>query len=119
MIYLSTENGRLKDYFDIYQCAHVTPFNGELLQQAIWNTFCKRGTAFLPDPPIFQAGYFADPDRQRTHWTPLVRRVKGVPTEFADVVVVVRDLLLPIHNACSRDRTFTATWSPTALAWAI
>jgi len=47
MIYLSTENGRLKDYFDVYQCARVNRFDGELRQQAIRNTFRKRRTPFV------------------------------------------------------------------------
>ena len=117
MIYLSTESGRLKDYFDIHQCARVNRFDGALLQQAIRNTFRKRRTPFLPDPPIFQPEYFADPDRQRRHWSPLVRRVKGAPTEFADVVVVVGDFVLPIHDACVREEAFSGTWSPDALKW--
>lgn len=117
MIYLSTENGRLKDYFDLYQLARTSEFHGALLQEAILNTFRRRGTRFLPDPPIFRPEYFADPDRQRRHWAPLARRVKGAPTQFADVVAAVRDFLLPVYDACMRGALFSGAWDPDALRW--
>lgn len=118
MISLALVNGRLKDFFDVYQLAHAKAFDGVLLQEAVVNTFHHRGTPFDPDHPIFDDTFAADPQRQR-HWTAFVRRtgLGAAPEQFSDVVVVVRLLLFSIYEACASGTGFAGSWSPDAFTW--
>jgi predicted nucleotidyltransferase component of viral defense system len=118
MISLALVNGRLKDFFDVYQLAHADAFDGALLQEAVANTFHHRGTGFDLDHPIFDDTFSTDPVRQR-HWNSFVRRtgLDAAPEQFAHVIVVVRLLLFPIFEGCAAGGGFSGTWSPDTLTW--
>lgn len=118
MISLALVNGRLKDFFDVYQLAKTEAFDGALLQEAVTNTFRHRGTGFDPNHPMFEDAFGTNPERQR-HWAAFLRRtgLQSAPKQFVEVTCLVRDLLLPIYEACGTGARPPGTWSTDALAW--
>lgn len=65
MISLSLINSRMKDFYDIHFLACTHSFDAEILQQAVKNTFSRRGASFRAAPVIFDRSFGADAERQR------------------------------------------------------
>ena len=118
MINLSLINSRMKDFFDLGWLARTKSFEGATLEEAIGNTFRRRGTIFRPNPVVFEPSFAADETRQR-RWSTFLRqsRLSDAEGSFESVMEVVRAFLKPVHSACLVERPFPHTWSPTALRW--
>jgi hypothetical protein len=118
MISLSLVNSRLKDFYDIYQLAHAYRFSGSSPQQAVRNTFRRRGTDFRPNPAIFQDSFAIDLDRQR-QWRVFLNRthLTQAPSAFVDVTADIGKFLWPVHDGCIHSIDLAGEWDPDRLAW--
>lgn len=118
MISRSVVNSRMKDFFDLHQLACSEPFVGTTLQQAVTNTFGRRGTQFVPSPPVFEETFGLN-EMRRSQWTVFLRqsRLAGAPQDLPEVLEAVRDFLQPIYSACVEGCSFTGQWVPEILKW--
>ena len=57
MIRFSYANSRLKDFFDIYTLLSHHGFDGRVLQEAITETFGRRGTPVERDISLFRSEF--------------------------------------------------------------
>lgn len=115
---LSLVNSRMKDFFDLEWLARTSSFRGATLEDAVGNTFRRRGTLFRPNPVVFEPSFAADETRER-RWLTFLRQsqLSDAAGSFRSVMGVLRTFLEPVHSACLAERPFPRTWSPTALRW--
>ena len=113
-------NSRMKDFYDLYRFALTIPFDGVLLSLALQRTFERRGTAFVPTPPVLTEG-FADDTGKETQWRAFRRSLGGAsveaPEQFVEAMKVVRSLVGPVYAACREGRSLTSRWSPLDSQW--
>lgn len=115
MVHLGLLNSRMKDYFDLWLMAGSFEFDGKELSTAIVATFKRRQTAVPTRVPDGISDEFVKDKTKQTQWAGFVRRVahqhQGV--RLKDVVVLLREFLLPILAASSRS-VEDAHWTPQA-----
>jgi predicted nucleotidyltransferase component of viral defense system len=97
MVRLGMANSRMKDYFDLWHLSRKFPFDGKDLGDAIRATFQRRATELPADIPLGLSDEFGHDSANQTQWRAFWKksvRLDPMP-EFNEVVVQVRDFLLP------------------------
>lgn len=105
-------NGRIKDYYDIALLARLSPFDGNLLAEAIRSTFRHRGTTIDATPVGLTEAFSADPARA-VQWRAFVRRSR-FDSEFGldEIVAQVRRFASAPLSATAREDSFNLKWMP-------
>lgn len=87
MIKLGELNSRMKDFFDIWSLATNQAFDGDLLSEAITQTFRKRGTVMDANAACFE-DVFGNSDVKQMQWRAFLKRTQlteSAPDLFVDV----------------------------------
>ena len=109
-------NSRYKDYFDIYEYARLFNMEGNILKEAIEETFRNRGTTF-EDIVVFEAEYMSDTINQR-RWAAFVKKKKATAgLTFSEVMDVVVKILRPVTDAILDKQEFNYNWKCDELTW--
>ena len=90
-----------KDYFDIWMLSRNFTFEGEVLREALSQTFAKRQTALPNTEPIGLSDEFASNESKRRQWQGFVHRQwkqDSLP-DLTEIVAAIRDFLMPIVSA--------------------
>lgn len=106
-------NSRMKDYYDLWVLARHYPFDGELLQRAIQNTFRRRKTDLPAAESEGLSEAYANNPTSNAQWKAFVRRahLRDGQHELNEVVGLLREFLMPVVRAARRDSTFVSWWS--------
>ena len=109
MIKLGKLNSRMKDFYDIWLLARQFDFDSRQLQSAISGTLLNRGTN-LPEEIIAFSGEFIE--AKSIQWNAFRRRLgqETVPTEFEEVVILIKTFLDPIVQAIHTRNLASETW---------
>jgi len=112
MVKLGSVNSRMKDFHDIWMLARAFDFNGEVLAEAIEQTFVNRRTELAIDAAIFDASFGKDEIRQ-VQWRGFLRksRLRDVPDDFAVVMAGIRMFLEPPVRCLVSGRKFHSAWN--------
>lgn len=112
MVKLGAVNSRMKDLHDIWMLSRAFDFNGEVLAEAIEQTFVNRRTGLTIDPAIFDASFGKDEIRQ-VQWRGFLRksRLRDVPEDLADVMAGIRMFLEPPVRSLASGRKFHGAWN--------
>jgi hypothetical protein len=112
MVKLGAVNSRMKDFHDIWMLSRTFDFNGEVLAEAIVQTFVNRRTELAIDSAIFDASFGKDDIRQ-VQWRGFLRksRLRDVPEDFADVMAGIRMFLEPPVRSLASGREFHGAWN--------
>lgn len=119
IVRFSLANSRMKDYFDIYVLSRERGFDGRVLQEAIRETFDRRGTPRERDIPLFAAD-FPDNPAMKAQWTAFTGRIRtppGAELTFADVIARIGRFLGPIHEAICAEKEYQREWDSKAGVW--
>jgi len=110
---LGVTNSRMKDFFDLHALARGFAFEGPVLTEAIVATFARRRTPLPEETPLaLTPGFLADPARE-TQWRAFLRRSRlDAPPDAERLASALRGFLVPVLEALSDRRSFTAHWSP-------
>lgn len=114
IVLLGMANSRMKDYFDIWMLSQNFTVEGNVLRQAILNTFVKRQTALPDSTPIGLSEEFSENASKLLQWQGFVkrqRRQESAPT-LGEVVAVAREFLLPVMRGFPGTVPVPAVWSP-------
>jgi hypothetical protein len=103
----------MKDFFDIWLLSHQFDVEGDMLAQAIANTFTARGTDVPSKPVAFTAG-FAEDAEKTAQWQAFTRRnpLSNMPEDFREVIADVTAFLKPIAESLARNHCFRMHWHP-------
>ena len=98
MVKLGELNSRMKDFFDVWILAQSRFFDGQVLIDAVTQTFSRRKTILSAESVCFSDAFGTSEDKQK-QWTAFVRRSQlsgQVPGGFHDLWMDVKRFLEPI-----------------------
>jgi len=98
MIKLGELNSRMKDFFDIWSLATNQAFDGDMLSEAIAQTFRRRGTVMDANAVCFE-DTFGNSETKQTQWRGFLKRTQlaeSAPALFVDVWRDVMAFLRPM-----------------------
>lgn len=110
MVKLRELNSRMKDFYDIWLLSRQFDFAGENMAEAIRLTFDRRGTPLPNDIVAFTEGFG---ETKQTQWAAFHRRLRQdhVPALFSEVVLSVREFLLPLTATLSSGKAAPSRWT--------
>ncbi|MCH5266188.1 MAG: nucleotidyl transferase AbiEii/AbiGii toxin family protein [Lachnospiraceae bacterium] len=116
IVQLGYGNSRYKDFYDVYILATTHAFDGNMLKQAIIETFSHRNTGF-EDVVAFGPDFGEDSIRQ-SRWRAFVRKKKTiVDVELEEVLELLRNFLKPVVGAIVTGENFEREWDCGRRCW--
>lgn len=113
MVRLGPLNSRVKDLWDVAALARFFDFEGDLLREAISETFKRRRTALgNRRPEALQPAFYGDPMRGR-YWQAFQRQVEAGgygPVGLVDVGEEIRLFLDPVCDSLIDGEPFRLVW---------
>ena len=110
MIYLGTFNSRIKDFYDLWAIANWFEFTGDVLQEAIHQTFERRDTD-IPryEPAAFSAQFARD---QQSQWRAFLKTsgITDAPDQLEVVLICLREFIDPVFESSRAGRKFEKRW---------
>lgn len=111
LVVLGIANSRMKDYFDLWVLARNLDFDGETLRRAIRATFDRRGTPIPDGVPFGLTEDFAKDSRKQTQWQAFLAKNALELVSLAEVLDLLRQLLMPPLNAARTGISSVGVWS--------
>jgi hypothetical protein len=113
MVKLGWTNSRMKDFFDVWLLAQHFTFSGEALSVAITKTFKNRGTELTSTPIAFSTAFIQRVEAAN-QWRAFLTKgsVAEAPEDFNFIVAQLKDFIVPVADAASRQQPFTLHWAP-------
>ena len=119
MVEHGVRNTRVKDLWDMARLARRFAFDGEVLRNAIAETFRRRGTSFGGERPVaLLPSYYEEAIRERL-WQELRRGMEedaDGPARLVDAGVELLRFLGPICDSLIEGSAFTQAW-PSGGPW--
>lgn len=119
MVRLSYANSRLKDFFDIYTLSLHRDYDGRTLQEAIIETFGRRGTPIERDISLLSSE-FGRNRHMHEQWMAFLHRIQ-IPEQaqpsFASAMARISDFLGPIYLAICCEEEFFGKWDCKVGEW--
>lgn len=111
MVFLGRLNSRMKDFYDAWLLAQQFDFDGPALSAAVRETFAHRKTGLTIEPFAFSEAFWADPQKN-IQWRGFIdkSRIANAPKDLEQVVSALKELLLPVAQACLRSEPLKKTW---------
>lgn len=111
MIKLGILNSRMKDFYDIWLMSQVFDFEGDILAEAVKETFNRRKTEIKSEVFSFFSSFSEDETKQK-QWGGFLRRSKinDAPPELGVIITGIETFLEPVANAISTEIAFTKNW---------
>jgi len=105
-------NSRMKDYYDLWIVARQYAFDGELLCQAVRNTFRRRKTDLPAGEPEGLSEAYATDRAKNAQWTAFARRarLREGPRELKEAIELLRTFLLPVVETARQSKAFRSHW---------
>ncbi|MFT6178207.1 MAG: putative nucleotidyltransferase component of viral defense system [Akkermansiaceae bacterium] len=105
---LGIDNSRMKDFYDLHWLQSHLSFDGDVLTQAVINTFARRGTAVPAEIPIALTDEFCTDEQKLLQWNAFLRKGRLTQIPLADVTRDLSLFLLPVI----RKEVFDRQWRP-------
>lgn len=116
MVSLGYDNSRFKDFYDIYVFSGLYDFEGEVLKEAVRETFLHRKTSF-DDIVIFDKGFATDQIR-RSRWKAFTKKKKiSLNVSLEDTLELIKVFLAPVVEAIREGKEFNRKWRHESTMW--
>jgi hypothetical protein len=107
----------MKDFFDIVNLVSTQSFDGRVLQEAITETFSRRGTSFETELYIFTESFKTDQDKQK-QWIAFINKLREpLSLEFHEVVLQIQTFISPVWDKICREEEFFGIWNCQLKIW--
>jgi len=103
IVSLGELNSRMKDFYDIFILLSEKKFNRDILQNAIVETFKRRGTDILKFDQVFKKEFIED-DNRINQWKLFLKKIVHQNIEFEYVMDAIKKSLLPIYNNIKKEK---------------
>lgn len=103
IVSLGELNSRMKDFYDIFILLSEKKFNRDILQNAIVETFKRRGTDILKFDQVFKKEFIEDNNRIN-QWKLFLKKIGQQNIEFEYVMDAIKKSLLPIFNNIKKEK---------------
>jgi predicted nucleotidyltransferase component of viral defense system len=114
IVALGMTNSRMKDFYDLWVIARGFEFDGEVLTQALKNTFNRRRTELPIANPSGLSSSFSGDRQKNTQWKAFLSKTAvadGGPS-LAEVCASLVTFLEPPTQAARDEERLDATWPP-------
>lgn len=101
---------RMKDYYDIYYLASHYDFEGEILKEAISQTFTNRGT----DCTMLSLNRLASMDKESNminRWKAFTKKSLAVSLDFEIVIQLIITFIEPLIHSIKEEKSMQKNWS--------
>jgi hypothetical protein len=114
MLELGMLNSRMKDFYDIAVLGDLFSFRGAELQRAVRVSLKRRVLTSLSELPIAFTNEFAQDKDKNIQWGAFLRRIgkNSGALPFHQVVMNIRNFLLPVLQALNARTEFNEVWEP-------
>jgi predicted nucleotidyltransferase component of viral defense system len=114
IVVLGATNGRMKDFYDLWMMSRHFAFDGATLARAIAATFSRRRTALPTAVPVGLSQEFGTDTEAIRRWRFFTTRnvLAQVPESFDEIVVALRDFLVPAIGLAQGSEASPTTWPP-------
>lgn len=110
IVSLGIANTRMKDFFDLWVLAKHSELDGATLRRAIVTTFERRGTQLPADIPFGLTDDFTHDDQKQKQWRAFLQKNALEPMPLHEVVLVIRQFLMPLLDATQQGLGFERQW---------
>ena len=113
VVVLGLRNSRLKDYYDLLYLSRNFSFEGEVLAEAINNTFTRRETSFPKSTPVGMTEKYINYDPvRRKDWKKLFQQgTMDSRPKLSEAIASIREFLLPPLQAAATGSEFNQKWT--------
>ncbi|MCJ7586518.1 MAG: nucleotidyl transferase AbiEii/AbiGii toxin family protein [Candidatus Aminicenantes bacterium] len=114
MLELGILNSRMKDFYDIAVLGDLFSFSGTELQRAVLVSLKLRKLTSLSELPVAFTDEFAQDKDKNIQWGAFLRRIgkSSVALPLQQVVIKIRNFLLPVLQALNARTEFNEVWEP-------
>ena len=107
---LGMQNSRMKDFYDLWAMARGFEFDGDVLANAIRNTFARRKTAMPTVAPVALPEKFVADGVKQKQWLSFLAKsgLEGPP--LSEVARIIEEFLSPPTLAAAKSQAFHAKW---------
>ena len=107
----------MKDFYDIWLMTSLFDFNGQMLCDAIRNTFQRRLTKLPSGLPMAFTNEFWQDSQKQTQWRAFLHKSKSenVPNDFGVVIDTISSFLMPVVKAARDNKQFGKVWLQSGL----
>jgi len=102
--------GRMKDFYDIYYLATSFEFEGGKIQEAIYETFTKRGTIYERDS-VQVIGRLIKNEAIILRWGTFCKKVLKYEVDFSEVVRLIISFVDPPFQAIVHEEELFKNWN--------
>ena len=110
MIRFMESTGRMKDFYDIYYLATSFEFEGRKVQEAIYETFSKRGTPIEKDS-VLVIGRLISNEAVISRWKIFCKKVLKYELNLDEVIQLIISFLDPPFQAMIIEDELMKTWN--------
>ena len=107
---------RMKDFYDIYYIAHSFDFEGEKLQDAIFETLHNRKTSY-DDETFERIENLSEIEVMRIRWKAFLKKIKTPELELKVVLDTIKIFIKPVFEAILEERNFSNQWNSDKQKW--
>ncbi|WP_417388730.1 nucleotidyl transferase AbiEii/AbiGii toxin family protein [Gimesia sp.] len=113
MVKLGQLNSRMKDFYDLWLLARQFDFDGELLSNAITQTFQNRQTALVKHPVALTPEFTEDQIKQK-QWQAFLRKsqLETAPDQLTDLAIQLQTFLVPLLTGLINKQQINGNWRP-------
>lgn len=113
---LGLANSRYKDFYDIYCLAIEYDLDGDILKEAIAETFNHRQTQ-INEIGAFKDSYTNDAVNQQ-RWNSFIKKKKTINRiSLNETISVIKELIMPIVDSIENNTSFNCKWSKDKRIW--
>jgi len=111
MVALGEGNSRMKDFADLWFLSRHFDFEGQLLAEAVRDTFRRRQTPLQTQPTALSPA-FARIEAKQAQWKAFFHRSspEGAPADLAEVINAISAFLMPILAHPAANEPLPRTW---------
>lgn len=119
MVRFAEENGRIKDFYDIWVIMQVFHFDLATLIEAIGGTLLQRETAAPTELPVALTSSFAERVEKQALWAGFLRRTSPTlsPPAFDELLAELRGFFGPVIASLAFPEGEHRRWNPNRGAW--
>ena len=114
MVRFGTNNGRMKDFYDVWALSETFAFDGAELREAVAQCFERRGAAWSVTTPDALTSAFYSSANLRDSWQSYGQKkeiLSPPPSAFEDVGSRIQSFLGPVRESIMANDAFNMHWS--------
>jgi len=100
----------MKDYFDLWILSRHSDFEGDVLRQAVQDTFTARNTKLIRESPFDLTLAFAQDAQKKTQWQAFLRKNQLEAPALQNIIEALGIFLQPVFEAASDKSVLSAYW---------